>query len=46
MPSIAGDAGPGRRYSHRALAPGVTARFDTVFKVLDGLGVAITVLGA
>jgi probable addiction module antidote protein len=41
--SIAKCAGLGRESLYKALAPGAKPRYDTILKVLHGLGVKITV---
>jgi probable addiction module antidote protein len=43
MSAIAETAGLGREALYNALAPGAKPRFDTVLKVLDGLGVRISI---
>jgi probable addiction module antidote protein len=41
---VAKDAGLGREGLYRALAPGTKIRYDTVRKLLDSLGVRLTVM--
>src|SRR5580658_2495094 len=41
---VAKDAGLGRESLYKALAPGANIRYDTVRKVLDSLGVRLTVI--
>jgi probable addiction module antidote protein len=43
MAAIASSAGLGRESLYKALAPGAKPRYDTVLKVLHGLGVKLTV---
>lgn len=43
MASIAKSTGLGRESLYKALAPGAKPRYDTILKVLNGLGVKITV---
>lgn len=43
MAAIAKSAGLGRESLYKALAPGAKPRYDTILKVLHGLGVKITV---
>ena len=43
MASIAKSTGLGRESLYKALAPGAKPRYDTILKVLHGLGVRITV---
>jgi probable addiction module antidote protein len=43
MAAIATSAGLGRESLYKALAPGAKPRYDTVLKVLHGLGVKLTV---
>ena len=43
MASIARSTGLGRESLYKALAPGSKPRYDTILKVLHGLGVKITV---
>ena len=40
---VAKDAGLGRKSLYKALAPGANIRYDTVRKILDSLGVQLTV---
>jgi probable addiction module antidote protein len=40
---VAKDAGLGRESLYKALAPGVKIRYDTVRKLLNSLGVRLTV---
>jgi probable addiction module antidote protein len=40
---VAKDAGLGRESLYKALAPGAKIRYDTVRKLLDSLGVRLTV---
>lgn len=42
MAAIAKSAGLGRESLYKALAPGAKPRYDTIIKVLHGLGVRIT----
>jgi probable addiction module antidote protein len=46
MGSIAKDAGLGRESLYKALVPGAKPRYDTIMKVLQSLGVKITVSAA
>ena len=46
MSSIAEDTGLGRESLYKALAPGAKPRYDTVIKVLQSLGVRLTVSAA
>ena len=41
MQKIANDTGLGRESLYKALAPGAKPRFDTVFKILQALGVSL-----
>ena len=41
---VAKDAGLGRESLYKALAPGAKIRYDTVRKLLDSLGVRLTVM--
>jgi probable addiction module antidote protein len=41
---VAKDAGLGRESLYKALAPGAKIRYDTVRKLLDSLGVRLTVI--
>ena len=43
MTQIAKDSGLGRESLYKALAPGSKIRFETVRKIMDGLGVKFTV---
>lgn len=43
MSAIAARAGVGRESLYKALAPGAKPRYDTVLKVLQSLGVKLTV---
>jgi probable addiction module antidote protein len=43
MSTIAESTGLGRESLYKALAPGAKPRYDTVLKVLHGLGVKLTV---
>jgi probable addiction module antidote protein len=43
MSQLAKDAGLGRESLYKALAPGAKPRYDTVLKVLHGLGVKLMV---
>jgi probable addiction module antidote protein len=43
MSSIAQSTGLGRESLYKALAPGAKPRYDTILKVLNGLGVKISV---
>jgi len=43
MASIAESTGLGRESLYKALAPGAKPRYDTILKVLHGLGVKISV---
>ena len=43
MAAIAKSTGLGRESLYKALAPGSKPRYDTILKVLHGLGVKITV---
>ncbi|MFZ1983510.1 MAG: addiction module antidote protein [Desulfatitalea sp.] len=43
MAAIAKSTGLGRESLYKALAPGAKPRYDTIIKVLHGLGVKITV---
>ena len=43
MATIAKESGLGRESLYKALAPGAKPRYDTVLKVLHGLGVKISV---
>jgi probable addiction module antidote protein len=43
MAEIARSTGLGRESLYKALAPGAKPRYDTILKVLHGLGVKITV---
>lgn len=46
MSAIAQSTGLGRENLYKALAPGAKPRYDTVLKVLHGLGVKLTVSAA
>ncbi|WP_257297082.1 addiction module antidote protein [Endozoicomonas sp. YOMI1] len=41
MQKIANETGLGRESLYKALAPGAKPRFDTVFKILQALGVSL-----
>ena len=43
MAAIAKSTGLGRESLYKALAPGAKPRYDTILKVLHGLGVKLTV---
>ena len=43
MTAIANSSGLGRESLYKALAPGAKPRYDTILKVLHGLGVKLTV---
>ncbi len=43
MTQLAKDTGLGRESLYKALAPGAKPRYDTVLKLLHGLGVKLTV---
>lgn len=43
MASIANETGLGRESLYKALAPGAKPRYETIMKVLNGLGVKISV---
>jgi probable addiction module antidote protein len=43
MAAIAKETGLGRESLYKALAPGAKPRYDTILKVLHGLGVKVTV---
>ncbi|MBK8305430.1 MAG: addiction module antidote protein [Pyrinomonadaceae bacterium] len=43
MASIAKSTGLGRESLYKALAPGAKPRYETIMKVLSGLGVKVTV---
>lgn len=43
MASIAKSTGLGRESLYKALAPGAKPRYETILKVLHGLGVKVTV---
>ncbi len=43
MSTIARNAGLGRESLYKALAPGAKPRYDTILKVLQSLGVKLTV---
>ena len=46
MSAIAESTGLGRESLYKALTPGAKPRYDTVLKVLQGLGVRVTVTAA
>ena len=46
MSAIAESTGLGRESLYKALTPGAKPRYDTVLKVLQGLGVKLTVTAA
>jgi probable addiction module antidote protein len=46
MSSIAASTGLGRESLYKALTPGAKPRYDTVMKVLQGLGVKLSVTAA
>lgn len=46
MSAIAESAGLGRESLYKAMAPGAKPRYDTVLKVLQSLGVKLTVSAA
>jgi probable addiction module antidote protein len=46
MSAVAESTGLGRESLYKALTPGAKPRYDTVLKVLQGLGVKITVTAA
>ena len=43
MTAVANSAGLGRESLYKALAPGAKPRYETIVKVLHGLGVKLTV---
>ncbi len=43
MATIAKESGLGRESLYKALAPGAKPRYDTILKVLHGLGVKVSV---
>ncbi len=43
MTAIANSTGLGRESLYKALAPGAKPRYDTILKVLHGLGIKLTV---
>jgi probable addiction module antidote protein len=43
MTAIANSTGLGRERLYKALAPGAKPRYDTILKVLHGLGIKLTV---
>ncbi len=43
---VARDAGLGRESLYKALAPGAKIRYDTVRKLMDSLGVRLTIMSA
>lgn len=46
MSAVAESTGLGRESLYKALTPGAKPRYDTVMKVLQGLGVKLTVTAA
>ncbi len=46
MSAVAESTGLGRESLYKALTPGAKPRYDTVIKVLQGLGVKLTVTAA
>ena len=46
MSAVAESTGLGRESLYKALTPGAKPRYDTVLKVLQGLGVKVTVTAA
>lgn len=46
MSAVAESTGLGRESLYKALTPGARPRYDTVLKVLQGLGVKVTVTAA
>lgn len=46
MSAIAESTGLGRESLYKALTPGAKPRYDTVLKVLQGLGVKLTITNA
>ncbi len=46
MSAIAKSAGLGRESLYKAFAPGSKPRYETVLKVLQGLGVRLTIVAA
>jgi probable addiction module antidote protein len=46
MSAIAESTGLGRESLYKALTPGAKPRYDTVLKVLQGLGVKLTITAA
>jgi probable addiction module antidote protein len=46
MSAVAESTGLGRESLYKALTPGAKPRYDTVLKVLQGLGVKLTVTSA
>lgn len=46
MSAVAESTGLGRESLYKALTPGAKPRYDTVLKVLQGLGVKLTVTAA
>ena len=46
MSAVAENTGLGRESLYKALTPGAKPRYDTVLKVLQGLGVKLTVTAA
>ena len=43
LPKVAQDSGLGRESLYKALAPGAKPRYETVRKLMDALGVKLTV---
>ena len=43
MSQLAKDTGLGRESLYKALAPGAKPRYDTILRVLHGLGVKVTI---
>ena len=43
MQKIANDSGLGRESLYKALAPGAKPRFETVFKIIQALGVSLKI---
>ncbi len=46
MSAVADSTGLGRESLYKALTPGAKPRYDTILKVLQGLGVKLTVTAA